>query len=131
MGQRGPAPAPVALRVLRGEDHKARLARAPQPQDPPERPADLSKEAAAVWDRILDATSDTAHIGPSHANAFRLYCEVTAALNAMNPKGSKEWRELVLIHLRLARELCLTPATAGNLQARAKSTEKKLTKYIG
>ena len=48
----------------------------------------------------------------------------------MQPKGSKEWRELVLVHLRLARELCLTPATSTNLRA-AKPTEDRLAEFIG
>ncbi len=126
MGQRGPAPAPVALRVLRGEDHKDRLARAPQPQDAPAKPADLSPAATEVWTRILGCTQ---HIGQAHAEALRQYSELTATINAMPLKGSKEYRELVLVHLRLARELCLTPATGGNLTAR-KPAEDPRAKFL-
>jgi hypothetical protein len=127
VGQRGFAPAPVALKVLKGETRPSRLSKAPQPQDPPIKP-DLSPDASAVWDRILEATVLTSHIGPSHAEAFRQFCETAATLNAMQPKGSKEWRELVLVNLRLARELCLTPATGAGL-VRAKPEARKLDKY--
>lgn len=128
MGQRGPAPAPVALRILKGEDHKARLERAPQPQDPPAKPEDLAPAAAKVWDRILGVAD---HIGERHADTFRHYCEVTAAMAAIPAllKGSKDWRELANVHRQLARELCLTPATGGGLQAK-KEPERKLAKYI-
>jgi hypothetical protein len=71
----------------------------------------------------------TSHIGDAHSEALRQYSELTVAINAMQPKGGKEWRELVLVHLRLARELCLTPATGGHLTS-AKAPERKLTKYL-
>lgn len=129
MGQRGPAPAPVALQVLKGETRPSRLNKAPGPQDPPEKPADLDEKAAKVWDSVLIATEHTRHIGPMHAETFRHYCEVTAAMNAMRPKGSKEWRELANVHRALARELCLTPATGAGLPS-AKRTERKLDKYL-
>lgn len=128
MGQRGFAPAPVALKILKGETRPSRLKSSPGPQDPPAKP-DLSPDASAVWDRVMAATADTAHIGRAHADAFRQFCETTATLNAMQPKGSKEWRELVLISLRLARELCLTPATSGNL-SKSTTPERKLDKYL-
>jgi hypothetical protein len=128
MGQRGKAPEPIALRVLHGETRPSRLASAPGPQDPPAKPVGLSKEAAVVWDRTITAIALTAHIGPGHVEPFRQFCETAAALNAMNPKGSKEWRELVLVNLRLARELCLTPATGAHL-VRAKPPERKLDRY--
>jgi hypothetical protein len=129
MGQRGRAPEPVALRVLKGETRPSQLSKAPQPTDPPVRPDDLSPEAAKVWDRILAATASSSHIGKAHGEALRQYSEVVATLNAMRPKGSKEWRELVLVSLRLARELCLTPATGGNLSAKP-TTERKLDRFI-
>ena len=129
MGQRGPAPEPAALRILKGETRPSQLKGAPGPQEPPKRPADLSPDAAKVWDRILRATADTSHIGQAHAEALRQYAELTVQINAMQPKGSKEWRDLVFIHLRLARELCLTPATSTNLIKQA-NAEDKLSKYL-
>lgn len=128
MGQRGPAPQPAVLRVLKGETRPSQVGRAPKPQEPPDKPDDLSPAAAKVWDRIVEATAHTRHIGQSHADTFRAYCEVTAAANAMQPKGSKEWRELVNTHRQLARELCLTPATGGHLAGKV-STERKLDRF--
>lgn len=130
MGQRGPAPEPLALRVLKGETRPSQVAKSPKPQDPPTKPVGMSPAAARVWDRILTATAQTSHIGQAHAEALRQYSELTATINAMQPKGSKEWRELVLVHLRLARELCLTPATSTNLYAKP-ATERKLDRFIG
>lgn len=128
MGQRGKLPEPAVLRVLKGETRPSRLGASPKPQEPPIKPDDLDPSAAAVWDRILEATAHTQHIGQPHADTFRAYCEVTAAVNAMQPKGSKEWRELVNVHRQLARELCLTPATGGHLAGKV-STERKLDRF--
>jgi phage terminase small subunit len=130
MGQRGPAPEPVNIRVLKGETRPSQLAGAPKPQDPPQQPADLSDEAAAVWDRILAATAHTEHIGASHADTFRTYCEVTARLQWRADPMSKEWRELANLHRQLARELCLTPATGANLPGRSQAPKDKLAKYL-
>lgn len=129
MGQRGPQPAPVALQLLKGETRPSRLAKAPQPQDAPTKPDDLDAAAARVWDRVLEATALTRHIGPGHAETFRQYCETTATMNAMRPKGSKEWRELASLHHQLARGLCLTPATGAGLKGTA-APGRKLDKYI-
>ena len=124
MGQRGPAPAPVPLKILKGETRPSRLAFAPGPVAPPAKPV-LTREAEEVWDRILSCTD---HIGDPHAEVFRQFCETAATANAMMPKGSKEWREVVLVNLRLARELCLTPATGAHL-SHGKAPERKLDKY--
>jgi phage terminase small subunit len=129
MGQRGKAPEPTALKVLRGETRPSRLATAPAPQDPPDKPDDLKPNAGRVWDRVLAAIAVSSHIGPSHAESFRQYCEVTAAMNEMQPKGSKEWRELANIHRQLARELCLTPATSAGLIKKSQPA-RKLDKYL-
>ena len=129
MGQRGPAPEPRALRVLKGETRPSQLKDAPGPQDPPVQPDDLSPEAARLWVGVLASTADTAHIGASHAQTLRAFCETAAAANAMKPKGSKEWRELVNANRQLARELCLTPATSGGL-VRKNRPASKLDKYL-
>lgn len=130
MGQRGPAPEPSKLRVLKGETRPSQLKGAPQPQDPPQKPKDMTPEAGAVWDRILAATAYTRHIGQAHADTFRTYCEVTARLFAHVDPMSREWRDLANSHRQLARELCLTPATSTNLQASA-PPERKLDRFIG
>ncbi len=130
MGQRGPAPEPVALKLLKGETRPSQLGRAPDPLSPPTQPSDLSDAAGRVWDRILAVTD---HIGERYADTFRFYCESTATLNAMSKVGlgpqTKEWRELANIHRQLARELCLTPATGAAL-AKPRAPERKLDKYL-
>jgi hypothetical protein len=112
---------------LKGETRPSQLAGAPKSQIPPVQPVDLTEEAAKVWIRILGATE---HIGEHHADTLRHYCETTAAMAAMKPKGTKEWRELANVHRQLARELCLTPATGANLGQSRKEPERKLAKYV-
>ena len=126
MGQRGPAPEPVSLKILKGETRPSQLGHAPGPVDPPAKPDDMDAAAGKVWDRILSVTD---HIGERYVETFRQYCETTATMNAMRPKGSKEWRELANVHRQLARELCLTPATGAAL-TKQKPPESKLAKYI-
>ena len=126
MGQRGPAPEPVTLKLLKGETRPSQLGKAPDPVAPPAKPDDLDAAAGRVWDRILGTVD---HIGERYADTFRHYCETTATMAAMRPKGSKEWRELANIHRQLARELCLTPATGAAL-AKPKTIERKLDKYL-
>lgn len=94
--------------------------------DPPAKPDDLAVDASKVWDRVLSVTD---HIGERYAETFRQFCETTAAINAMKPKGSKEWRELVNVHRQLARELCLTPATGAAL-TKPQPVQRKLDKYL-
>ena len=125
MGQRGPAPEPRPLRILKGETRPSRLAHAPDPVAPPAKPA-LSEAASEVWDRILAVTD---HIGAAHVDTFRSYCEVTARLFAFVDPMSREWRDLADKHRQLARELCLTPATGAHL-ARPKAAINPLDKYL-
>lgn len=129
MGQRGPAPAPVALKVLKGETRPSQLKGSPSAQEPPPKPTDMAPAASKVWDRVLKATEASSHIGQAHADTFRRYCEVVATLDEMRPPGSKEWRELVNVQRQLARELCLTPATGGHL-ATTKPAASKLDRFI-
>ena len=109
-------PSTAEQKRKRGETRPSRLATSPASGlEPPVKPGDLTPAASVIWDRILAATADTRHIGPAHADTFKRYCEVTAALDAANPKGTKEWRELVVTFQGLAKQLLLTPATSGAL----------------
>ena len=111
---------------MRGTARKDRDAVSPGAVDPPAKPDDLDSGASKVWDRILGVTD---HIGERYVETFRQFCETTATMNAMRPKGSKEWRELANVHRQLARELCLTPATGAAL-TKPKAPERKLDKYL-
>lgn len=129
MGQRGPAPEPARLRILKGETRPSQLKDAPGPQEPPHKPRGMTPAASKVWDRVLAATSYTQHIGEPHADTLRTFCEVTATLQKRNDPSSKEWRDLANTQRQLARELCLTPATGANLVPQAQE-EDKLAKYL-
>ena len=129
MGQRGPAPEPTKLRMLKGETRPSQLAGAPKEQEPPVRPRGMKPRAAKAGDRILADTAHQGHIGAPHADTLRAYCEVTARLQENVEPSSKEWRELANLHRQLARELCLTPATGANLPGK-KAEEDKLAKYL-
>lgn len=121
---------PVAERRRRGETRPSQLNKAPASGlEPPTKPGDLTPAAAVIWDRVLAATADTRHIGAAHADALKRYCEVTAAIDAMNPKGTKEWRDLVVVYLGLAKQLLLTPATSGGL-ARGEPKIDPLAKFL-
>lgn len=129
MGQRGRAPEPARLRILKGETRPSQLNGAPKPQDPPRKPEGMTPEASAVWDRVMAAIAPTAHIGEAHVDTLRAYCEVTARLFAYVDPSSREWRDLATSHRQLARELCLTPATGANLAVRG-TAEDKLARFL-
>lgn len=82
MGARGPAPKPLALKLLNGsaEHHPERVPKNPaQPVDqPPAMPPDLAPEAQAVWRETL-ATQAPGVILAAHGPTLRVYCETVVA----------------------------------------------------
>lgn len=77
MGQRGPRPKPTKLRLLHGERHSDRInddEPAPRPTSP-RKPAGLSDEVAAVWDRVVHELEGMDLAYSADTDAIRCYCE--------------------------------------------------------
>lgn len=138
MGARGPAPKPLALKVLNGSaDHDPqRLPKNPaKPIDrDPVEPSDLSAEARVVWRRVM-ATQAPGVIRAAHTDTLRIYCEAVARYNRTQ-KLLEQTGELIqgrhgLVRSPLvqivrdtadqvrayARELGLTPSSVSTLSA--------------
>jgi len=79
MGQRGPKPAPLQLKVLRG-DKECRINR--DEPIPPERPvcapASLSADARAVWDYYAPDLIERGCLTVWDVDTFAVYCEAVA-----------------------------------------------------
>jgi len=134
MGSRGPAPKPLALKMLNGSaaHHPERTNRNPaQPgPHPPETPADLSAAAQAVWERTLREQAPGIILA-AHTDSLRVYCEAVvrheqavallsgSGLLIRGSRGQELVRNplLAIVHaeadtIRLyARELGLTPSS--------------------
>jgi P27 family predicted phage terminase small subunit len=80
MGRRGPAPAPTALKLLRGERKRDRLnPDEPEPADnDPRMPADLPAPARRVWRRVMAEMGAAGVIRAADADVLRVYCECVA-----------------------------------------------------
>lgn len=135
MGKRGPAPAPTAVKLLRGETRPSRVNYGePKPGTrPPRVPASLSPEARKVWRDTMAAMGPTHVITAADAVTLRLYCEAVVRyaeamrLYAMAGPVIKSGgsvaknplhqivRENSDLTLRLARELGLTPSARSGL----------------
>jgi P27 family predicted phage terminase small subunit len=76
MGRRGPAPAPTAVRLKRGEQHRDRLNfREPRPlRSAPQMPRDMDPTATAVWRRVVREQAPGV-IRAVDADVLRAYCE--------------------------------------------------------
>ncbi|CAN5799005.1 hypothetical protein BH23CHL8_BH23CHL8_31150 [soil metagenome] len=137
MGRRGPAPAPDAAKLARGETRPSRLnGREPLPRAmAPTMPPGMDDRARAVWRGVLRALGPTGIITAADAHVLRAFCEAVSAyerdvslLARSGPviQGARG-RELVRNPLHqtvrddrdamrlLARELGLSPAARANL----------------
>jgi P27 family predicted phage terminase small subunit len=77
MGKRGPAPTPVALKLLRGNPGRRPINRAAPEPTPglPVRPVGMSILARRVWTRIIRDYGATGVLTGVDADSFRIYCE--------------------------------------------------------
>lgn len=76
MGQRGPAPTPVGLQLLRGNPGKRRLnLDTPKPKSRPTPPVGMSDASRAIWARIIRSYGRTGILTAVDADALRIYCE--------------------------------------------------------
>jgi P27 family predicted phage terminase small subunit len=152
MGRRGPAPAPTALKLLRGERRPSRInAREPKPLPGlPGRPADLGPGATSAWDRVL------AELGPSgvltgvdrdvlraYVEAVERYEQAAIAYARSGPliRGARQGeliknplhqivRDNAMLVLALARELGATPSARSGLRAPAAEPGAKLAAFL-
>src|SRR5579864_4255499 len=95
---RGRPPLPVPLKLVKGNPGKrpiTRPAMLPAPQGKARKPAGLSPEAAAEWNRLAPALRRLGLLGPRDLMFFVAYCEATATFTRANAKV-KEQGELVL-----------------------------------
>lgn len=76
MGKRGPAPAPTALKLLKGTQASRVNANEPVPAEGDVvRPDHLSERACEVWDRLAPDLIDKGVLKPWDADAFGQLCE--------------------------------------------------------
>lgn len=79
MGKRGPAPAPTALRLVRG-DRKSRINRAapiPPPTDPTP-PSWLGRDALAIWKRLAPSLEKSDVLTAWDVDNFAGFCTAVA-----------------------------------------------------
>ena len=138
MGRRGPAPAPDAAKLRRGEMRPSRLnGLEPLPRaSEPTLPKGMDERAKAVWRQVRRAMAGSGVITAADGYVLRAFCEAVSAyerdvalLTGSGPviTGARG-RELVRNPLHqivrddrdalrlLARELGLSPAARANLQ---------------
>ena len=79
MGRRGPAPAPLGVKLLRGEQHRDRLNFAePKPRlAEPFMPRDMSDRAKTIWREVIRDHAPGV-IRAIDAGLLRTYCEAVA-----------------------------------------------------
>ena len=82
MGRRGPAPAPVAQKLAKGETRTSRLNHGePLPRSrPPVMPKGLSPAVRAVWRHVLQEMPEGV-IVHADRDALRCYCEAVVRYN--------------------------------------------------
>lgn len=80
MGKRGPAPAPTALKLVKGERKDRINHREPKPRGGmPTPPADLSEAVRAVWDYTVAEIEIMRTATPADRDLLRAYCEIVVA----------------------------------------------------
>ena len=138
MGRRGPAPAPAAIKLLRGETRPSRVNyEAPLPrQRAPVMPRGMEDAAQKVWRRVMREMGDADVILAADTDVLRVYCEAVASYVrtrgllidsgpiirgtrgrdvVINPLSRLVREEREAIRL-LARELGLSPAARAGLR---------------
>lgn len=79
VGQRGRAPEPTRLKLLKGAQSKRINRNEPQPLDlPVTRPDHLSQHAAEEWDRVLPHLQAMGTVTDADVPCLAVYCEAVA-----------------------------------------------------
>ena len=152
MGRRGPAPAPTALKLLRGERRPSRVNyHEPRPSGGlPERPADLAPGAAAAWNRVIAELGSSGVLTTLDRDVLRAYAEavdryeqsaVTLAGSGPLIRGARAGeliknplhqivRDNALLVLAFGRELGATPSARAGLRAPGAEPGAKLAAFL-
>jgi P27 family predicted phage terminase small subunit len=152
MGRRGPRPAPVELKLLRGETRPSRVNyRAPKPlHNLPAKPANLAPEAASVWALAIAELGPTGVLTAVDGLVLRILAEAAGryeasatALAASGPliRGARGGeliknplhqivRDNATLVLLLARELGATPSARAGLRAPAAEAGGRLAAFL-
>jgi P27 family predicted phage terminase small subunit len=152
MGRRGPRPAPVELKLLRGETRPSRVNyRAPKPlRNLPTKPANLTAGAEPTWDLVIGELGPTGVLTAVDGLVLRILAEAAAryesastALAASGPliRGARGGelirnplhqivRDNATLVLLLARELGATPSARAGLRAPAAETGGRLAAFL-
>lgn len=76
MGRRGVPPTPTKLKLLRGEKRPSRINRQePKPRGAPVKPTGMSREASAIWRRLIRDYGPTGVLTAVDSDVLRAYCE--------------------------------------------------------
>ena len=148
MGQRGPRPKPAALKFLAGNPGKRPVGetggRGRTRKGAPDRPAEVTGEAAAEWDRLIPEMEAAGLLAVTDRGILAAYCCAYAGLlaarheitthgwfvtepvqtskgellgNKVRPNpAAKMFRELSALVQKLGAELGLTPASRSRLE---------------
>jgi P27 family predicted phage terminase small subunit len=148
MGARGPASAPAALKLLKGNGIDKDIGGRPVNIGPkfnrgaPDKPSTLSEEASQEWDRIVPGLDRQELLKPEDYAALVEHCETWATwvaakalvrsdgITLVNPDSGRTYKnpalsamEAAAQHLRAScREFGLTPSSEQNV-GRAAVTE--------
>lgn len=150
MGRSGPAPAPTALKVVRGT-RKDRI-NTDEPKvdpSPPEMPEGMDAASQKVWNRVLKATQPAGMITRADQDMLRVHCEAVARYEAAarllassSPlvQGARTGdliknplhqivRDNATLMIATSRELGLTPSARSGLRAPTE-TASPLMEYL-
>lgn len=150
MGERGPAPTPTKLKLLRGETRPSRINRAePEPGGAPRMPEGMSAPSKRVWRRIIRDYGRTGVITTADSDVFRAYCDsvvryvqADTVLQASGPLVRGHDRELVKNPLHqivrdnaallrgFARELGLTPSARSGVSGLAQGEDDPFEQFL-
>src|SRR3954470_21352191 len=99
MGRRGPAPAPTAFRLLKGEGRPSRINQdEPQLPEPRTRraPAGLTGPGRHEWQRLVGMLSNRGVLTEADLAGFEDYCRALSQLRAYELKAKTAGLELAI-----------------------------------
>ena len=119
----GPPPTPRSLLALRGSWRAVERAKAGEPDAvplaaPPDPPADMAPDAAAVWRRQLPALLAMGVIGAGDLEGYAVACEAYAAWKAAHAAGhTKAALGYARLWMSMSDRYGMTPAARAKVRA--------------